>query len=144
MHGRRLSSLALALAAAALLVSSPAKAAVRLGLGADYWVGYGGLFNLTLGVDTRLARNILIGGRFGALATTDPVFGVPLDFEFRVDLGRIYLNALVGPWIMFGDSRILAHAAIGFGLESGPISFGLEVGYLTPTPMAGLRLAFRI
>ncbi len=94
----------LALTAALLTALSPiaANAGARLGLGADFWVDHGGVFELTLGVDTPLVRNVHLGARFGGLiSTTAPEFGVPLDLDLRVNFGRIYLEGLVGPWIFF-------------------------------------------
>lgn len=132
---------ALALGAAA----PPALASIRLGLGGDYSWAYGGEFNLTIGVDTRLARNIAIGGRFGGMITAGALLGAPIDFEFRADLGRVYLGGLLGPWIVFDAGFPLRfHGAFEFGLEVGNLSFGLELGYLHPSAIAGLRLAFRI
>lgn len=122
-------------------------AQVRLGLGADYQVARRGLLELMLTVDGAVARYVRVGGRFGALATTGgPTFGVPLDLAVRAELAsrRVYLEGLVGPWVMFDDRLIHLHAAIGFGLQSGGLSFGIEVGWLDPSPMAGLRLAFAI
>lgn len=133
--------------AAVLLACPPASAAVKLGLGADYWAPGGGVFELTLGIDTPLARHVHIGGRFGALVATSPnTFGVPLDLELRIlfGRGRVYAEGLLGPWIFFSGDPVRAHVAFGFGLQSGSLSFGLEVGYLTPSPIAGLKLAFRI
>jgi hypothetical protein len=145
MHGRRFTPTSLALATAALLVATPAAASVRLGLGADYWLAQGAEFNLTLAIDTPLARNIHIGGRFGALVTAGPNnFGVPIDLELRAYLGRIYVEGLVGPWLMFGGDFLRAHAAFGFGLLAGQFSFGLEIGYLSPAAIGGLKVAFRI
>lgn len=145
MLGRRVRSWSLALAAAALVTAAPASAALRFGLGADYWIYQGGEFNLTFAIDARLAEHFSVGGRFGAMVTTYPyTFGVPIDLDMRVHLGRLYLEGLVGPWILFSEPIFRAHAAFGFGLQSGAVSFGLEVGYLHPSPMAGLRLAFRI
>lgn len=120
---------------------------VRLGLGADYQVARRGLLELTLTVDGAVARYVRVGGRFGALATTGgPVFGVPLDLAVRAELAsrRVYLEGLVGPWILFDDRILHLHAGIGFGLQSGGLSFGIEVGWLDPSPMVGLRLAFTI
>ncbi|MBX5484672.1 MAG: hypothetical protein IRZ16_22850 [Myxococcaceae bacterium] len=138
-----------ALAICALPRFAEAAAQVRLGLGADYHVyPRRGLLNLTLAVDGPIARHLRVGGRFGALATSSPTeFGAPLDFDLRAHLagGRVYLEGLVGPWLMFGGGDFLRlHAALGFGLQTSGLTFGLEVGYLDPGPIAGLRLGFRI
>ncbi len=127
--------------------AGPASAAVELGLGADYWVEpQSGEFQLTLAVDTPLARHLTIGGRFGAMVITAPnEFGVPVDFRFRVHVQRIYFDGLVGPWFIFDEPRpVRTHVAFGFGLLARGITFGLEVGWLDPSTLVGLRLAFRI
>ena len=138
---------------AALLSPSVANAGVRLGLGGDYWVnrwgdGDSALFNLTLTAEGAVSRVIRIGGRFGALVTTSPGtgFGVPIDLSIRANLARsrVYIEGLVGPWILFRHNPVRAHAAFGFGLSGGGFQIGLEVGYLQPSPIAGLRLAFNI
>ena len=70
-----------------------------------------------------------------------------LDFELRANVGdgRVYLGGLVGPRLMFdGGFPIRFHGAFEFGLNTGSLSFGLELGYLTNSPIAGLRLSFRI
>lgn len=125
----------------------PASASVELGLGADYWTGpQSGEFQLTLAVDTPLARHLTIGGRFGAMVLTAPnEFGVPVDFRLRVHVQRVYFEGLVGPWFLFDEpDPVRAHVAFGFGLLARGITFGLEVGWLDPSTLVGLRLAFRI
>jgi hypothetical protein len=132
---------------AALLSPSIANAGVRVGLGGDYWVNRSGLFNLTLTAEGAVTRVIRVGGRFGALVTTSPnTFGVPLDLSLRASLarGRVYVEGLAGPWILFQNDPVRAHVAFGFGISGGGFQIGLEVGYLTPAPIAGLRLAFNI
>jgi hypothetical protein len=137
-------------AAAVLLCAAPASAAtvLRLGLGVDYWSDTvnRGEFNITLAVGAIVAPHLQLGGRFGALAVTEPgIFGAPIDFFLRVPLAnaRVYLEGLVGPWLIFGTGDVLrVHGAFGFGLRAGSVSFGLEVGYCDPAPMAGLRVAF--
>lgn len=139
----------LALLMTAALWTPRAEAAdVRLGLGGDYQVNRRFLGEVTLTVDGAVARYIRVGGRFGALiASGRPDFGVPLDLEVRALLAgrRVYLEGLFGPWLIFDSDRFIhLHAAVGFGLQSGGLSFGLEVGWLDPSPMLGLRLGFRI
>lgn len=132
---------------ALLLWGRPAGAAVELGLGADYWTApQRGEFQLTLAADTALARHIAVGGRFGALLTSGPSgVGVPIDLRLRVRIQRLYLEGLVGPWILFDEpDPVRIHVAFGFGLASGGLLFGLEVGYLDPSALVGLRLAFRL
>lgn len=139
----RAAPLALGLA----LWAGPAAASVELGLGADYWVApEGGGFQLTLAVDTPLARALTIGGRFGALVLTSPnQFGVPVDLRLRVRVQRVYFEGLVGPWFLFDEpDPVRAHVAFGFGLLASGVLFGLEVGWLDPSTIIGLRLAFRL
>lgn len=141
----RLPLLALAALAAALL-ARPAEASVQLGLGADYWFDPElGALQLTLAADTPLARRATIGGRFGVVVTSGPnEVGVPIDLRLRIRGRRLYFDGLVGPWIFFDGDALRIHAALGFGILSGSMSFGLEVGWLDPTATAGVRLAFRL
>jgi len=131
---------------AAMLVSSPALASIRFGLGADYWVDRSAEFNLTLAALASLTRDVSAGVRFGALLATDPTTaGIPLNLQLRALIShRLYLELSVGPWILFTDRPVRAHVAFGFGLEARPISFGIEVGYLDPNALLGLRLSFRL
>jgi len=142
----RLIPLLCTLAFAAALAPRPARAATRIGLGADFHLAGQGIFQLTLDVDTPLARHLSVGGRFGAMLTSGPTtFGVPVDLYLRLRLRRIYLQGLVGPWLLVGTSVVRVHAAFGFGLEArGGLSVGLEVGWLDPSAIIGLRLAWRI
>jgi hypothetical protein len=136
-----------AVAAVVLVAAAPARAGTALGLGADVPTEPEvGAFQLTLAVESRLARHLSLGGRFGALLATGPTrLGVPLDLRLRARLGRVYLDGLVGPWLVFDDGDVLRfHAGVGFGLLTRSFSFGLEVGWLDPTPMIGVRLAFPI
>lgn len=121
---------------------------VKLGLGADWWMNNTAEFNLTLTLFGRLSRHVRIGGRFGALLTTTPNdFGIPLDFDLHLTFprSRLYIDGLVGPWILPGqDQPIRVHAAFGFGVLASGISFGLEVGWLNPNAILGLRVAFAL
>jgi hypothetical protein len=124
----------------------PAQASVNLGLGAD-WIQHGnGEFNLTLGADSFIARRLSIGGRAGVAFFNDGHdLGIPIDFLLKIHVQRIYFEGLVGPWILINSSdRFVFHAAFGFGIESGDIDFGLEVGSLDQSTLLGLRLAFRL
>jgi hypothetical protein len=138
----------LALAAAALvaiLAPRPADASTQLGLGADWLLDpEDGAFQLTFAVDQRIAKGVTFGGRFGAAVLGDPTrIGVPLDARLRFRVDRLYVEGLVGPWIVFDDDDALRfHAAVGFGVVSRSMQVGLELGYLDPTSMIGLRLAF--
>ncbi len=140
-------SLLSAAALAALVLShSPAHAAeVRLGVGADYWFQHRGLFALTAAVETHLTRRISLGGRFGGLVTSTPnELGVPVDLQLRVDIDRLYLEGMAGPWILFTNHPFRFHGAFGFGLQTGDVTAGVELGWLDPSPIAGLRVALRI
>lgn len=137
-------------AAALTCAALPARAASPLlRLGGDYLLDGGpGLFSLTLGVDTRLARNVSVGARGGALVTTGSpgTAGVPLDLALRVSAGGAYFEGLAGPWIFFSGDTVQGHAAFGFGVLSRSLEFGGEVGWLSgfSRAMLGVRLGFRI
>jgi len=126
--------------------SRPANASVNLGLGADWIEGGVGELNLTLGADTFLARSLSLGGRAGVAFFDDSHhLGIPVDFRLKLHVQRIYFEGLVGPWLLINDGDLFRfHGAFGFGIESGGLSFGLEVGRLGRATMLGLRLAFRL
>ncbi len=129
------------------LWARPAEGSFELGLGADTWLRQDtGAFQLTLSVDTRLVRSVTLGGRFGVLLLTSPnEVGVPVDLRLRVHLQRLYIDALVGPWFLFDEPEpVRAHVGFGFGLSTRNLLFGIEVGYLRPSTILGLRLAFRL
>jgi hypothetical protein len=133
--------------AAALSLPCPCSADTRLGLGADYLTDNRGIFQLTLSADTPLARSIAVGGRVGAMLVTGPVVGAPLDVFLRINLGRVYVDGLVGPWFFFsGPDSVRLHGGLGFGLRTTRrMSFGMEVGGLSAGgALIGLRLAFPI
>ncbi|MFP2906238.1 hypothetical protein ACLESD_14460 [Pyxidicoccus sp. 3LFB2] len=122
-------------------------AGVRVGLGADYWVDQSAVFNFTLGVETPIAGPLSVGARFGAALITDGNdVGVPLDIILRASLARnrVYIEGMAGPWLVFGRGDVFkAHAAFGFGLQGRAASIGIEVGYLNPDPVIGLRLGYK-
>ncbi len=132
---------------AALAAARPAAASTSLGLGADYLVDpQSGELQLTLAADAPLVRHATIGVRFGAMYLADPGrFGVPIDGRLRIRGDRLYAEGLVGPWLVFdsGDT-VRLHAAFGFGLLTKSFSFGVEVGWMDPTSVVGVRLAFPI
>ncbi len=140
--------LLLATAALVLLAAArPASASTALGLGADWLVDpNSGALQLTLAADTPIIRHVTIGARFGALWLTGPDhLGATIDGRLRIRGRRVYADVLAGPWLVFeGSDHVRMHAAFGFGVLSGPVSFGLEVGWLDPTSMIGLRVAFAI
>jgi len=129
-----------------LALARPAEASVTLGLGADWLEGGTGELNLTLGADSFLARNISLGGRAGAaFFDNSHNVGIPIDLSLKVHIERIYFQGLVGPWILLDSNNLFQfHGAFGFGLESGSILFGAEVGRLSHATMLGLRLGFRL
>ncbi len=124
----------------------PANASVNLGLGADWIEGGVGELNLTLGADAFVARRLLIGGRAGVAFFDDSHhLGIPIDFRLKLHVQRIYFEGLVGPWMLIDSGDLFrVHGAFGFGLESGSLAFGIEVGVLGRATMLGLRLAFRL
>ncbi len=130
---------------AALAAARPAAASTSFGLGADYLVDpQSGELQLTLAADTRLARHATIGVRFGGMFLSDPNrFGVPIDGRLRIRGGGLYAEGLVGPWLVFdsGDT-VRLHAAFGFGILTRSLSFGVEIGWMDPTSMVGVRVAF--
>ena len=130
---------------AALAAARPAQASTALGLGADYLVDPdSGELQLTLAADTRLMRHVTLGVRFGAMYLSDPGrFGVPIDGRLRIRGSRLYAEGLVGPWLVFDDGdTVRLHAAFGFGILTSSLSFGVEVGWMDPTSMIGVRVAF--
>jgi hypothetical protein len=136
------------LAAAALaLVAAPLRASAgnALVLGADWLVDpESASLELLLATETRLAQGVTAGVRFGGLYLAEPGrLGAAVDGRIRFRGKRVYADALVGPWIVFDDDDSLRlHAAFGFGILGRSASFGLEVGWLDPTSMVGIRVAF--
>jgi hypothetical protein len=131
--------------AALLLTARPAAASTALGLGADWLADpETGAFELTLATDTRLARHVTAGARFGGVLIGDPTrVGAALDGRLRIRGRRVYAEGLIGPWIVFDDDDTFRlHAAFGFGIFTRSFALGLEVGWLDPTSMVGVRLAF--
>ena len=131
---------------AVLSFATPAAAEVDLGVGADWIEGGTGEFNVTLGVETWLARHLTVGGRAGAAFFGDSnSIAVPVDFLLKLHVQRVYFEGLVGPWFMIdSDDLFRFHGAFGFGLESRSVTFGLEVGVLKDATMVGLRLGLRL
>jgi hypothetical protein len=131
-----------------LAVPRSAHGEIRLGGGADYWVNNNaGIFELLLGLDTRLVKHLNVGGRLGVLlVTANPTVGIPLDFDLRLNLARnaIYIDGLVGPWILFTDRPFRAHAGLGFGYRAREFEVGIETSWLDPNATVGLRLAFHL
>lgn len=132
-------------AVALLFAARPASAGLTFGLGADYLTDPSAAsIALLLTADTRVARGLTLGGRIGALVATDDIGpGVPIDVRLRLRVDRLYVDGLVGPWVFFdeGDS-VRLHAAIGFGIVRRGMQLGLEVGWVDPTAMLGVRVAW--
>ncbi len=131
---------------AVLGFARPADASVDLGLGADWIEGGTGEFNLTLGAESWLARRLTVGGRAGvAFFESSSNIGVPVDVFLKLHVQRIYFQGLVGPWFLIDAGDLLRfHGAFGFGLESGGIDFGLEVGTLGGSTILGVKLNFNL
>lgn len=131
---------------ALLGLARPAAASVNLGLGADWIEGDTNDFNLTLGADSFLNRHLSLGGRAGVAFFDDANHvGIPIDVRLKLHIQRIYFEGLVGPWLLIdADDRFHFHGAFGFGLETGSLAIGLEVGQLSHATLVGLRLQFRL
>ena len=127
-----------------LLGAVPAQAAdLRMGVGANYWFDRGGLFDVNLSVLGRVTRRVQVGGRFGAFYATRPEdLGVPVDILLRGSFDGFYVEGMAGPWIRFEEDPILGHVAFGFGVQGGGLAAGVEIGYLDPVPIAGVKLSF--
>ncbi|MCE9671892.1 hypothetical protein LY474_29220 [Myxococcus stipitatus] len=141
-------SLGVLFAVALFAVPATSQAAnVRLGLGADYWIDDSAAFNFTLAVEGKIAGPISVGARFGAaLITEGNDVAIPLDLLIRANIAsaRVYIEGLVGPWIVLGrGDEFRGHAAFGFGLQGKAASIGVEVGYLDPNPIIGLKFGYR-
>lgn len=143
-RGRAILSLLAVLALFAL--ARPAHASVNLGLGADWIEGGVGELNLTLAADTSLARNLSLGGRAGAAFFEDSHhMGIPMDLQLKLHIQRIYFEGLLGPWVLFNAGDLFRfHGAFGFGLASGSLAFGIELGRLGRANLIGLRLGFKL
>lgn len=128
------------------------------------------LFTFGLTIAGRPSPLLSVGTRLGLVSvTTDGgVLGLPLDLVLHTDIadGRVYIEALVGSWLVFGgdpsttarcwsDSPgVCGHAALGFGLQSRTAALGLELGYLDAFKFIqervdgaftlGLRFMFRL
>jgi hypothetical protein len=144
----RPSRLAVAAVATALLASArPAAADNTVGLGADWFtLPQDGSAMVTLATDTVLAGHLRGGGRIGfLLGTGDLGPTVPIDGRLRYLVNRLYVDGLLGPWILFENGgSVRLHGAIGFGIARRGFELGLEVGYADPSAMVGVRLAWRI
>lgn len=129
----------------AFFIPSEAEARIRLGVGTNYWFDHGGLFDLTLAPSAIVGRNFEVGGRFGAFVATSPnTLGIPADLFVRGNFDNLYFEFMGGPWIRFADDPLIGHAGFGFGVNTRTVSVGIEIGYLSPNPIAGLKLGFRL
>jgi hypothetical protein len=135
--------LTLTLVLVPLAVPQLARAAsYALVLGADGWINEGGIFDVTFSGRTYVTHSFSVGGRLGAAFITSPAtLGIPIDLVLRGDINRFYIEGVAGPWIVFEGDAIRAHAGIGFGIHTRQVSVGLEVAYLDPHAMLGVRVA---
>lgn len=140
----RRSALAVVAVVATLAATEAHAVRFELGAGGGAWFTTTGLFDVTLGVRQHLARHLALGFRTGVLLTTDgPAVGTPLDLSFRVVVHPVYFEVLGGPTFIFNQgSPLRGHVAFGFGGYLGPVTLGVEVGYLTPTAVVMLQLAY--
>jgi len=115
-------------------------------LGGDYVFNDIGIVELMLAGDVPLARGISAGGRAGALLATGPHAGVPTDIFIRAMPGRVYFEALIGPWFFFSNGEpVRLHGGFGFGLQTRRMNAGLEVGGISDGGgLIGLRFSFRL
>lgn len=131
--------------------SDPESHVAQLNLGADYWSTGTSIFSATVSLRGYFTPRLSIGGRAGALVTTSSSnngsnsnngnVGIPLDLQVRGRLAVFYLEGLAGPWLLINSNSVVrAHVAAGGGLEIGPFSAGLEMGYLDPAAVLGVRL----
>lgn len=139
--------LPLILVAASVAAPRPAHAEARLELGGAYWLDRGGVFDVDLALTTPVARSISVGGRLGAVLTTDPTHGgIPLDLMVRIDVLRpVFFEVLGGPWLLFDSGEtVRGHFAVAIGTSAGSVTFAAEVGYLDPAAVFGAKLGFRL
>ena len=80
-----------------------------------------------------------------------PATGLPtrtgqedLDLVLHAGFSRAYLEFLAGPWILFAHDPVRAHIAAGFGLRARAVTVGLELGWLDPRAIIGLRVSFAL
>jgi hypothetical protein len=141
---RLVRSVVLALAVVAVIAPRPAEAAAyRLGVGANYWFEKSGIFDLTLAITAPVARRLSVGGRFGAALVTSPsTAALPLDLVLRGTFRRVYVEGVAGPWIFFEGDAVRAHVGLGIGLRARNISAGIELAYLDPNAILGLKVSF--
>lgn len=120
---------------------------LRFGVGANYWFVEQLYMDGTIGYEATLLPILSVGGRGGVLLVTGPArAGFESDLIVRImPLPSFYIEGLAGPWFLInsGDT-IRAHAAVGLGIQVGPIGFGVEAGYLSPDAILGARLALRL
>lgn len=136
---------AAALALGALAPRPAHAVALSLGAGGHYWLAERAVFHADVLVRQPLAGPLSVGGRFGVLLTASDVdLGIPIDLVLRLDFGRVYVEAVGGPWIFLEAGRVVPHVAGGFGLVAGNLTFGPEVGWLDPHAIVGARLTYRL
>jgi len=134
----------LLLVAAVCLAPKPAQAELRFTAGAHAWIDESALFDFTLSGAFTVARHLQVGVRGGAGFTSSPTVAViPVDLQLRILVSRFYIEGNVGPWFLIEDSPVHAHGTVGFGVDVGHFTAGLEVGYLQPQAILGANLGVR-
>jgi hypothetical protein len=132
------------LLAVMLLAPARARAELRFTVGAFGWIDRSGLFDLTLSGALNVARHFQVGLRGWAGLTASPTVAViPLDLQLRVPVSRFYIEGNFGPWFVFEDSLVRAHGSVGFGVDIGHFTAGIELGYLQPDAILGAQLGVR-
>lgn len=134
----------LVLLASVWLAPKTSHAELRLELGAFGWIDESALFDLTLSGDLHVGRHVEVGLRGGAGLTSGPTAAViPVDLQLRILVSRFYIEGDVGPWFIIADSPVHAHGTVGFGVDIGMFTAGLEIGYLQPEPILGAKVGLR-
>jgi hypothetical protein len=114
-------------------------------MGGQYWFAERALFDADAVIRQPLGNGFSIGGRVGVVLAATPVdVGIPLDFTLRIDISRVYLEALGGVWFFFDGKRVAPHVAGGFGIIAGRLTVGPEIGWLDPRAVVGVRLTYRL
>jgi hypothetical protein len=129
--------------AAALGCSAAAWAAdpgpkLRIGIGGDYAFPYRFVPSAFLGVSVPLTKELWLGGRIGGFSASNTTTGGFFDLDVRYMVTEmVYVGAVGGPWyVIDGGSPLRIHAAAQVGVQLGPLSFGLEGGWLQSGPTA--------
>ena len=123
---------------------------LELGLNGGYWFRKSPQFGVTFGAGEHLGKNVSVNVRAGLLINTyfsgaASELGVPVDAVLRFHIQRMYIEAVGGPWFLFGPLDFLrAHFAIGFGAYLRSFSFGIEAGWLQNEALLLARFGFHL